>query len=141
MRVAVILAGVGLGVLGLWVAALYGFIIGFGCDGTDAGQPPPPGSVGATLCDSPAFPVVLFALGLASLIAPIVGGVVARRRGYSRLWASAALAAAALSVMGLLLHAVEGGTENVALFVGAPLLACVGLAAIAVRQSRAERQQ
>lgn len=139
MRVAVVLVGVGLGLLGFWVAAIYGFIIGFGCNGTDAGQPPPSGSVGATLCDSPIFPVVLFALGLAALAAPIAGGVMARRRGYSSLWASAAVAAGALSVLGVLLHAVEGGTESVELFVGAPVLVCLGLAAVAIRQHRAER--
>jgi hypothetical protein len=81
-------------------------------------------------------------LGMATGRMPAIpGGVVARRRGYSSLWASAAVAAGALSVLGLLLHAVERGTGSVELFVGAPVLACVGLAAIAARQSRAERAQ
>ena len=54
---------------------------------------------------------------------------------------SAAAAAAAVSALGLMLHAVEEGTENAALLVGLPVLACVGMTAVAIRQSRTERGQ
>jgi hypothetical protein len=142
MRVAVILAGVVLGLGGFLVSVLYLFIIGWGCNGSDASEPPSSGSVGAALCDSPAFGWGLLALGLAALIAPICGALVtARRRRYAPLLGGAAAAAAALAALGLALHAVEEGTESVALFVGLPALVCVGLAAVAVRQSRAERRQ
>ena len=86
MRVAAIVAGVLLGLGSLFVASVYALIIGFGCSGTDAGEPPSPGSVGHTLCDSSALPVALVVLGLAALTAPVWGGVVAARRGrYSTL--------------------------------------------------------
>ena len=141
MRVAVILAGVVLGLGGFLVAAIYGFIIGWGCNGSDASEPPPSGSVGAALCGSPAFAGVLLVLGLTALVVPILGAVIAaRRRRYGPLLSSAAVAAGALSGLGLALLAAQDGA-NAALFVGAPLLACVGLGALALRQSRAERQQ
>lgn len=142
MRVAVLLAGVVLGLGGLFVAVIYAFIIGWGCNGSDAGEPPSAGSVGATLCDSPAFPVALLVLGLATLVVPVAGAVVAaRRRRYAPLLGSAAVAAGAVLTLGLLLHAVEEGSESAGLFVGLPLLACAGLAAVAIRQGRAERRQ
>lgn len=140
MRAAVILAGVVLGLGGFLVAVIYSIIIGLGCNGTDAGEPPSPDSLGATLCDSPAFPWAVLALGLAALIAPLWGCVVAaRRRRWGPLLGSAAAAAAAVSALGLMLHAVEEGTENAALFVGLPVLACLGITAVAIRQSRTER--
>ena len=142
MRAAVILAGVVLGLGGFLVAVIYSIIIGWGCNGTDAGEPPSPDSLGATLCDSPAFPWGVLTLGLAVLIAPLWGCVVAaRRRRYAPLLGSAAAAAAAVSALGLMLHAVEEGTENAALFVGLPVLACLGMTAVAIRQSRTERGQ
>lgn len=142
MRVVVILAGVVLGLAGFWLVVIYGYIIGLGCEGTDAGEPPAPGSAGAALCDSPALPVALVALLLVALVAPIVGGVIAaRRRGWASFWGAAAIAAAAVSAQGLLLHVVEGGTESVELFVGAPLVACLGLTVLALRRRRAERRQ
>ncbi len=142
MRAAVILAGVVLGLSGLFVAVIYGFIIEWGCNGSDAGEPPSAGSTGATLCDSPAFPVALLALGLAALVVPVAGAVLAaRRRRYAPLLGSAAVAAGAVFVLGLLLHAVEQGSESAELFVGLPLLACAALAAGAIGQSRAERRQ
>lgn len=140
MRAAVILAGVVLGLGGFLVAVIYSIIIGLGCNGTDAGEPPSPDSLGATLCDSPAFPWAVLALGLAALSAPLWGCVVAvRRRRYAPLLGSAAAAAAAVSALGLMLHAGEEGTENAALFVGLPVLACLGITAVAIRQSRTER--
>jgi len=142
MRAAVILAGVVLGLSGFLVAVIYSIVIGWGCNGTDAGEPPSPDSLGATLCDSPAFPWALLALGFVALIAPVWGAVVAaRRRRYSPLLGCAAAAAAAVSALGLMLHAVEEGTENAALFVGLPVLACLGMTAVAIRQSRTERGQ
>jgi energy-converting hydrogenase Eha subunit A len=142
MRAAVILAGVVLGLGGFLAAIIYSIVIAWGCNGTDAGEPPSPHSLGATLCDSPAFPWAVLALGLAALIAPLWGCVVAvRRRRWAPLLGSAAAAAATVSALGLMLHAVEEGTENAALFVGLPVLACVGLTAVAIRQSRTERGQ
>lgn len=86
MRVAVILAGVVLGLGGFLLSVLYLFIIGWGCNGSDASEPPSSGSVGAALCDSPACGWGLLALALAALIAPICGAVVtARRRRYAPL--------------------------------------------------------
>ena len=38
-----------LGLAGLVVSAIYLIFIGWGCEGTDAGDPPPDGSLGATL--------------------------------------------------------------------------------------------
>ena len=141
MRVAVILAGVVLGLGGLLLAVIYAYIIDLGCEGSDAGEPPSPGSVGATLCDSPALSVLVPALLFVALAAPVLGGVLAaRRRGVAPLLASLAAAAAALSAMGLILLAAEDGGANGALFVGAPALACVALVAVAVRQSRSERR-
>lgn len=82
----------------------------------------------------------MLALGLAALIAPLWGCVVAvRRRRWAPLLGSAAAAAATVSALGLMLHAVEEGTENAALFVGLPVLACLGITAVAIRQSRTER--
>jgi energy-converting hydrogenase Eha subunit A len=142
MRAAVILAGVVLGLGGFLAALIYSIVIAWGCNGTDAGEPPSPHSLGATLCDSPAFPWAVLALGLAALIAPLWGCVVAvRRRRWAPLLGSAAAAAVTVSALGLMLHAVEEGTENAALFVGLPVLACVGLTAVAIRQSRTERGQ
>ena len=142
MRVAAILAGVVLGLGGLLVAVLYVFIIGWGCNGSDASEPPSPDSLGATLCDSAVFPWALLALGLATVIAPVWGAVVtARRRRYAPLLGGAAAAAAAVSLLGLALHAVEEGTESVGLFVGLPVLVCLGVAAVAIRRSRIERRQ
>jgi hypothetical protein len=63
MRAAVILAGAVLGLGGFLVAVIYSIIIGLGCNGTDAGEPPSPDSLGAALCDSPAFPWSVLALG------------------------------------------------------------------------------
>jgi hypothetical protein len=141
MRVAVILAGVVLGLGSLVVAGLYVLIIGFGCSGTDAGEPPSPDSIGHALCDSPALPVGLIVLAAGAVAAPLWGAVIAARRpGYAPLLSSAAVAAAAVSGLALITHAVEEGTENVALIVGAPVLVCVCLALIAVRQSRTERR-
>jgi hypothetical protein len=60
MRVAVIVAGVVLGLGSLVLSGLYALIIGFGCSGTDAGEPPSADSIGDTLCDSPALPVGLW---------------------------------------------------------------------------------
>lgn len=140
MRVAVIVAGVLLGLGSLIVSALYTLIIGFGCSGTDAGEPPSADSIGHALCDSPALPVGLVMLGLGAGVAPVWGGAIAaRRRGYAPLLSSAAVAAGAVSALAVITHAVEEGTENVALIVGAPVLVCACLAVIAVRQSRAER--
>jgi hypothetical protein len=140
MRVAVILAGVVLGLGSLLVAGLYALIIGFGCSGTDAGEPPSPDSIGHTLCDSPALPVALVVLGVCAAAAPLWGAVIAARRGrYAPLLGSAAVAAGAVSGLALITHAVEEGTENVALIVGLPVLVCVCLALVAVRQGRAER--
>jgi hypothetical protein len=140
MRVVVILAGGLLGLVGLFVAVIYWVIIGFSCNGTDAGDPPTPGSSAAELCDSPAFDGVQLALGLAAFVVPIVGSVVAaRRRRYTPLLGSIAAAAGALSGLGVLLLGV--GSATVELFVGLPLLACVGVGAVTVRQSRAERRQ
>jgi uncharacterized membrane protein len=142
MRVAVILAGVVLGLGGLFVAVIYGFIIEWGCNGSDAGEPPSAGSVGATICESSAFDAVLLALGLATLVVPMVGAVLAaRRRRYAPLLGAAAVAAGAVFALGLALHAVEEGSESAELFVGLPLLTCAGLAAVAIRQGRAERRQ
>jgi hypothetical protein len=139
MRVALILTGIALGLAGLFVAATFELIIGVGCHGTDAGEPPPPGTFGHTLCDSPALPVALALLGLAALVAPVVGGVVAARRGaYTPLLGWAAAAAGAVSALGLLIHAIEQGTESVELFVGLPVLVCVGLVAATIRQARSE---
>jgi hypothetical protein len=45
-----------------------------------------------------------------------------------------------VSGLALITHAVEEGTENVALIVGAPVVVCVCLVLIAVRQSRIERE-
>jgi hypothetical protein len=140
MRVAVIVAGVVLGLGSLVVSGLYALIIGFRCNGTDAGEPPSPDSIGHTLCDSPALPVGLIVLAVGAVAAPFWGAVIAaRRRRYAPLLGSAAVAAGAVSALALITHAVEEGTENVALIVGAPVLVCVCLALIAVRQSRAER--
>ena len=140
MRAAAILAGVVLGLAGLVVSAIYLLLIGWGCEGTDAGDPPPDGSLGATLCDSPAFPPALLALGLAALVAPLVGAVIAaRRRRPAPLLGSAAVAAGAVSVLGLVLTAVQSASAE--LFIGLPLLVCIGVGAVAVRQSRAERPQ
>jgi hypothetical protein len=44
MRAAVILAGVALGLGGFLAAVIYSIIIGSGCNGTDAGEPPSPDS-------------------------------------------------------------------------------------------------
>jgi hypothetical protein len=140
MRVAVIVAGVVLGLGSLIVSGLYTLIIGFGCSGTDAGEPPSADSIGHALCDSPALPG-LVVLGLGATVAPVWGGAIAaRRRGYAPLLGSAAVAAGAVSALALITHAVEEGTENVALIVGAPVLVCVCLAVIAVRQRRTERE-
>jgi hypothetical protein len=96
MRAAAILAGVVLGLAGLVVSAIYLIFIGWGCEGTDAGDPPPDGSLGATLCDSPALSPALLALGLAALVAPLVGAAIAaRRRRPAPLLGSAAVAAGA----------------------------------------------
>ena len=43
------------GLAGLVVSAIYLIFIVWGCEGTDAGDPPADGSLGATLCDSPAL--------------------------------------------------------------------------------------
>jgi len=67
--------------------------------------------------------------------------VAARRRRYALLLGSAAAAAAAVSALGLLLHAVEEGTENAALFVGLRVLACLGRGAVAIQQNRTQRGQ
>jgi hypothetical protein len=77
MRVAVIVAGVVLGLGSLVVSGLYALIIGFGCSGTDAGEPPSADSIGHTLCDSPALPVGLVVLGLGGALAPVWGGAIA----------------------------------------------------------------
>lgn len=141
MRVAVIVAGLVLGLGSLAVSGLYALIIGFGCSGTDAGEPPSADSIGHTLCDSPALPVGLVVLGLGAAVAPVWGGAIAaRRRGYAPLLGSAAVAAGAVSGFALITHAVEEGTENVALIVGAPVLVCACLVVIAVRQGRIERE-
>jgi hypothetical protein len=130
MQAAVILAGVVLGLGGFLVAIIYSIIIDWGCNGTDAGEPPR------------RTPWAPLALGLVALIAPVWGAVVAaRRRRYSPLLGYAAGAGAAVSALGLMLHAVEEGTENVALFLGLPVLACLGMAALAIRQGRTERGQ
>jgi hypothetical protein len=140
MRVAVILAGVVLGLGSLVVAGLYVLIIGLGCSGTDAGEPPSPDSIGHALCDSPALPVGLIVLAIGAVAAPFWGAVIAARRGrYAPLLGSAAVAAGAVSGLALITHAVEEGTENVALIVGVPVLVWVGLVLTAVRQSRAEQ--
>jgi hypothetical protein len=141
MRVAVILAGVVLGLGSLVVSGLYVLIIGFGCSGTDAGEPPSADSIGHTLCDSPVLPVGLVVLGLGAAVAPVWGGAIAaRRRGYAPLLGFTAVAAGAVSALALITHAVEEGSENVALIVGAPVLVCVCLVLVAVRQSRIERE-
>ena len=141
MRVAVILAGVVLGLGSLVVSGLYVLIIGFGCSGTDAGEPPSADSIGHTLCDSPVLPVGLVVLGLGAAVAPIWGGATAaRRRSYAPLLGAAAVAAGAVSGLALITHAVEEGSENVALIVGAPVLACVCLVLVAVRQKYIERE-
>lgn len=140
MRAAAILAGVVLGLAGLVVSAIYLIFIGWGCEGTDAGDPPPDGSLGATLCDSPAVPPALLALGLAALVAPLVGAVIAaRRRRPAPLLGSAAVAAGAVSGLGLVLVEVQSASPE--LFVGLPLLVCIGVGVLTVRQSRAERRQ
>lgn len=124
------------------MAVIDGFIIEWGCNGSDAGQPPSAGSVGATICDSSAFDAVLLALGLATLVVPMAGAVLAAGRcRYAPLLAAAAVAEGAVFALGLVLHAVEEGSESAGLFVGLPLLACAGLAAVAIRQGRAERRQ
>lgn len=140
MRVVVILAGLVLGLGGLFVSVIYGYIIGLGCEGTDAGDPPPDGSLGATLCDSPALPVALVALALAAIVAPVAGAVIAaRRHRFAPLLSSAAVAAGAVSGLGLVLVGTQ--SADAALFVGLPLLVCVCAGAAAVWQSRAERRQ
>jgi hypothetical protein len=140
MRVAAILAGVVLGLAGLLVSVIYLFVIGWSCEGTDAGDPPTPGSTAAALCDSPAIDGVELALGLTALVAPVVGGVMAaRRRRPAPLLGSIATAAGAVCGLGLVLVVVGSATAE--LFVGLPLLACVGLGAVAVRQSRTESRQ
>lgn len=141
MRAAVILAGVVLGLGGFLLAVIYAYIIDLGCEGSDAGEPPSPGSVGASLCDSPALPPLVLVLAFFALAAPVVGGVLAaRRRGVAALLGCLAVAAAALSAMGLLLLAAEDGGANGALFVGAPVLACLALVAVAAGLSRSERR-
>ena len=55
--------------------------------------------------------------------------------------AAAAVAPGAVFALGLVLHAVEEGSESAELFVGLPLRACAGLTAVAIRQGRAERRQ
>ena len=141
MRVAVIVTGVALGLGSLFVAGIYALIIGFGCSGTDAGEPPSADSIGHTLCDSAVLPVGLVVLGLGAAVAPIWGGATAaRRRSYAPLLGAAAVAAGAVSGLALITHAVEEGSENVALIVGAPVLACVCLVLVAVRQKYIERE-
>jgi hypothetical protein len=136
-RVAVIAAGSVLGIAALWLAAFYGFVVSIGCNGSDAGEPPDPGSFGHTVCDSPLLPATVLALALGAGAAPVWGGMAAARRGGSApLLASLALAAGAIVVLGLIIHAVEEGTENAELIVGAPLLACLALAAVAARVRR-----
>ena len=140
MRVAAILAGVVLGLAGLFVSAIYLFAIGWGCEGSDASEPPPVGSVGAAICDSPALAPAVLALALAALVAPVVGAVIAaRRRRPAPLLGSAAVAAGAVSGLGLVLVEVQSASAE--LFVGLPLLVCVGAVAVAVRQSRTESRQ
>jgi hypothetical protein len=140
MRVTAILVGIVLGLVGLLVAALFGLIIGFGCEGTDAGEPPPAGTFGHSLCESPALPVACALLGLIAVVAPVAGGLVAaRRRGYVALLAAAAAAAGAVSLLGLLIHAIEQGTESAELFVGLPVLVCAALVALTLHRRRSER--
>lgn len=140
MRVAAILAGVALGLAGLFVSVIYLLLIGWGCEGSDASEPPAPGSRAAALCDSPAIDGVALALGLAVLVAPLVGGVIAARRHRpAPLLGSVAVAAGAATALGLVVVGVQSATAE--LFVGLPLLVCIGAGAVAVRQSRAERRQ
>ena len=128
-----------LGLAGLVVSAIYLIFIGWGCEGTDAGDPPPDGSLGATLCDSPALPPALLALGLAAMVAPLVGAVIAARRRPAPLLGSAAVAAGAVSGLGLVLVEVQSASPE--LFVGLPLLVCIGVGVVAVGQSRAQPPQ
>jgi hypothetical protein len=135
MRGAAILAGVVLGLAGLLVSVIYLFVIGWGCQGSDASEPPAPGSTAAALCDSPALDGVQLALGLTALVAPVVGGVIAaRRRRPAPLLGSIAVAAGAVAGLGLVLVAVQSATA--VLFVGLPLLVCAGAGAVAFRHSR-----
>lgn len=137
-RVAVIAAGSVLGIGVLWLAAVYGFVIGIGCNGSDVSEPPAPGSFGHTLCDSPLLPITVLVLGLGAGAAPVWGGMAAARRGeVAPLLGSLVVAAGAMVALGLVIHAVEEGTESAELIVGAPVLACVALAAVAFRATRA----
>ena len=89
---------------------------------------------------APALPPAVLALGLAALVAPLVGAVIAaRRRRPAPLLGSAAVAAGAVSGLGLVLAEVQSASPE--LFVGLPLLVCIGVGVVAVRQSRAQPRQ
>jgi hypothetical protein len=132
-RIAAIPLGLLLSVVALAAGGFYVVATGWSCHGSDASQPPPPGSVGDFLCTSPLLEIALVGLCALAVLAPLLGGIrSAAVRRWRPLLLGVAAGAGGFALMGVLVYYTADGGVDTGLVIGLPLVV-FAWAAIAAR--------